>query len=147
MIHKNSWIHLRLTLFPQRPSGSKKVSDKHIWPRVGCGAAIVSDGKLLLVKRRRSPEAGHWGLPGGKVDGFEALSDAVAREIDEELGLAITGERLLCLVDQIDRSLSFHWVAPVYLVTSFNGSPAIKEPEAPITFATQQVVAMLKGDR
>ncbi|MFN4037752.1 MAG: NUDIX hydrolase [Erythrobacter sp.] len=137
------------------------MSDRDIWPRVGCGAAIISDDKLLLVKRRRNPEAGHWGLPGGKVDGFETLTDAVAREIDEELGLAITAERLLCLVDQIDRSLCSHWVAPVYLVTNFDGLPSIKEPEAlsewgwfaldglpePLTFATQQAVAMLKADR
>lgn len=34
-----------------------------VWPRVGCGAAIVKDDQLLLVQRRRDPEAGCWGLP------------------------------------------------------------------------------------
>jgi ADP-ribose pyrophosphatase YjhB (NUDIX family) len=36
-------------------------------PRVGCGAAILRDSKLLLVKHKRPPETNHLGLPGGKV--------------------------------------------------------------------------------
>jgi ADP-ribose pyrophosphatase YjhB (NUDIX family) len=50
-------------------------------PRVGCGAAVMRDGKLLLVQRLTEPEAGCWGLPGGKVDPFEPLDQAVRREI------------------------------------------------------------------
>jgi len=99
-------------------------------PRVGCGAAILRDGKLLLVERRRPPEAGHWGLPGGKVDPFEAVPAAVAREIAEELGLTIVPRRLLCVVDYIDRTAGEHWVAPTYLVEDAVGEPAIQEPEA-----------------
>jgi ADP-ribose pyrophosphatase YjhB (NUDIX family) len=47
-------------------------------PRLGCGAAILRAGRLLLVQRRRPPEAGHWGLPGGKVDWLETVPAAVA---------------------------------------------------------------------
>ena len=57
-------------------------------PGVGCGAAIVRDGRLLLVKRRQAPEAGHWSLPGGKVDFGERVEDAVRRERSrEEVGV------------------------------------------------------------
>ena len=55
----------------------------------GCGAAIVSNGHILLVKRRRPPERGCWNLPGGKVDHLERIEDAIRREILEETGLAI----------------------------------------------------------
>lgn len=82
-------------------------------PRVGCGASIIDNGKVLLVRRRREPEAGCWGLPGGKVDPFERVADAVAREILEELGIAIEPIDLLCVVDQIDRARGQHWIAPV----------------------------------
>ena len=58
-------------------------------PGVGCGAAIVRDGRLLLVKRKRPPEAGCWNLPGGKVDFGERVEDAIVREIAEETGLKI----------------------------------------------------------
>jgi len=57
-------------------------------PRAGCGAAILRDSKLLLVKRKRPPETNHW-VPGGKVDWLEPVVAAVARQIAEELGLAI----------------------------------------------------------
>ena len=90
----------------------------------------MRDGKLLLVKRRRPPEAGCGGLPGGKVDWLEPVPDAVAREIAEELGLVIEPRHLLCVVDQIDREGDEHWVAPVYLVEDAEGEPRILEPAA-----------------
>lgn len=126
-------------------------------PRMGCGAAILRDGRLLLVKRRRNPEAHHWGLPGGKVDPFETVPAAVVREIQEEIGLSISAQTLLCVVDQIDQAQGQHWVAPVYLVEEWRGEPAVREPEAlaavgwfaldalpaPLTEATQQALRAL----
>ncbi|MDR3396047.1 MAG: NUDIX domain-containing protein, partial [Pandoraea sp.] len=71
-------------------------------PRLGCGAAIVQrDGKLLLIQRRRMPEADHWGLPGGKVDWLEPVERAVKREIQEELGIQPGELELLCVADHI----------------------------------------------
>jgi ADP-ribose pyrophosphatase YjhB (NUDIX family) len=129
-----------------------------VWPRVGCGAAIMKDDRLLLVRRRRDPEAGCWGLPGGKVDPFEPVADAAAREIYEELGIIIRPSELLCLVDQIDRTEGHHWIAPVFRVTHYEGTPAIMEPDAlsdlgwfdvdalpaALTEATRQAVAAMK---
>lgn len=96
--------------------------------RLGCGAAIVHDGRLLLIRRLREPEANCWGLPGGKVDWLEPLEHAVQREIHEELGIHLHGLKLLCVVDQIAPDRHEHWVAPVYLATSFDGVPHIAEP-------------------
>ncbi|POA54807.1 MULTISPECIES: NUDIX hydrolase [unclassified Pseudomonas] len=97
-------------------------------PRPGCGAAIVRDGRLLLVKRLRDPEAGHWGLPGGKVDWLEPVEQAMRREILEELGLTLQGVSLLCVVDQIDPQRGEHWVAPVYLASAPAMAPCNLEP-------------------
>lgn len=129
-----------------------------VWPRVGCGAAIVENEKLLLVRRRRAPEAGCWGLPGGKVDPFEPLARATAREIHEELGIIINPTDLLCVVDQIDRAEGQHWIAPVFCVDRYEGTPAIMERGAlsdlgwfeldglptALTEATRQAVAAMK---
>lgn len=97
-------------------------------PKVGCGAVIMREGKLLLVQRLTEPEAGCWGLPGGKVDPFEPLAEAVRREIQEELGIVIEDAALLCLVELIDRAGGEHWVAPVYRVGRFSGEPENREP-------------------
>ncbi|OWJ68001.1 NUDIX domain-containing protein [Inquilinus limosus] len=100
-------------------------------PRLGVGAFIRdAEGRLLLVQRRREPEAGHWGLPGGKVDFGETVEAAVRREIEEELGVELRLDGLLCLVDQIDRAAGSHWVAPVYLAAIAAGEPVNREPAA-----------------
>jgi ADP-ribose pyrophosphatase YjhB (NUDIX family) len=127
-------------------------------PRVGCGAAIVVDGRILLIERLTNPEAGCWGLAGGKVDLFEAVPAAVEREVLEEIGIGIHADDLLCVVDQIDEPRGSHWVAAVYLVTSFTGEPTILEPHkhggmawfpldalpSPLTQSTITAVAALK---
>jgi|SRR5471030_1167509 len=97
-------------------------------PRLGCGAAIVQDSRILLIQRLTEPEAQCWGLPGGKVDWLEPVEQAVRREINEELGITLDALSLLCVVDQIDTTNAVHWVAPVYLASGFSGDPQILEP-------------------
>jgi 8-oxo-dGTP pyrophosphatase MutT (NUDIX family) len=45
---------------------------------------IVQDDKILLVKETLD---GRWAFPGGGVDYGETIESAVAREIEEELGV------------------------------------------------------------
>jgi 8-oxo-dGTP diphosphatase len=97
-------------------------------PRAGCGAAIVIDKQILLLRRSTEPESDCWGLPGGKIDLFERAATATEREVREELDIGISCQDLLCFVDQIDTDAATHWVAPVYLVQSFTGIPRNVEP-------------------
>lgn len=100
-------------------------------PRVGCGALITDDnGHVLLVLRRRAPEADCWGFPGGKVDFGETTEAAVRREVKEELGVEIALGGLAHLVNYIDPGAGQHWVAPVYRATITDGSPELREPDA-----------------
>jgi 8-oxo-dGTP diphosphatase len=54
-------------------------------------AAIERDGRYLAA-RRTKPDwaAGRWEFPGGKVEPGESDTDALAREIREELGVEIS---------------------------------------------------------
>lgn len=126
-------------------------------PRVGVGAFILNQGRLLLVLRKRDPEAGHWGLPGGKVDFLEPLETAIVREVAEELGVTIRLDGMLCVLDQIDAAARTHWVAPTYRAHITAGEPAVQEPDAlggcgwfeldalpqPLTLATRTALAHL----
>jgi 8-oxo-dGTP diphosphatase len=58
-------------------------------PQLAVSAAIFRDGKVLLVRRARSPAKGFYSLPGGRVEFGESLHQALKREVDEETGLAI----------------------------------------------------------
>jgi 8-oxo-dGTP diphosphatase len=58
-------------------------------PQLAVSAAIFRDGKILLVRRVRSPGQGVYSLPGGRVEFGESLHAALHREVDEETGLKI----------------------------------------------------------
>lgn len=46
-----------------------------------------SKGEVLLVKRGVDPGKGKWDIPGGFIEFDETLEEAVAREVEEELGI------------------------------------------------------------
>jgi 8-oxo-dGTP diphosphatase len=81
--------------------------------------ALISGGTLLVAQRERPPElAGLWELPGGKVSAGESDATALARELDEELGIEVTvGARIGC-----DVALNDQMTLRAYLVTQTGGS-------------------------
>jgi 8-oxo-dGTP diphosphatase len=58
-------------------------------PYLAVSAAIVRDGKMLLVRRARNPAVHLYTLPGGAVETGETLAEAAAREVREETALEI----------------------------------------------------------
>jgi ADP-ribose pyrophosphatase YjhB (NUDIX family) len=58
-------------------------------PQIAVSAAIFRDGRILLVRRARSPGKGLYSLPGGRVEFGESLHVALHREVAEETALTI----------------------------------------------------------
>jgi 8-oxo-dGTP diphosphatase len=58
-------------------------------PHLAVSAAIIRDGKVLIVRRARPPARGLYTLPGGGVEAGETLHEAVVREVREETGLEV----------------------------------------------------------
>jgi 8-oxo-dGTP diphosphatase len=53
-------------------------------------AVIEDDGRVLVCRRRAGKaDAGKWEFPGGKIEPGETPSEALVREIREELDLSI----------------------------------------------------------
>jgi 8-oxo-dGTP diphosphatase len=77
---------------------SKREYPEH--PLVGVGGIVISDGRVLLVRRGTEPGYGEWTIPGGLLEPGETLLEAVVRELREETGVTV---RVLDLVEAVER--------------------------------------------
>jgi len=60
-------------------------------PRLLVAAALVEQDGRILMSRRRPDQSlpGCWEFPGGKIEAGESPEQALAREIEEELGCTV----------------------------------------------------------
>lgn len=75
-------------------------------PAVVVVGAVLRDGDAVLVERRSASSrayAGLWDTPGGKLEAAESPEGAIARELDEELGLRAP-VRAVATFDDLDPS-------------------------------------------
>jgi ADP-ribose pyrophosphatase YjhB (NUDIX family) len=95
-------------------------------PLIGVGAVAIKDGKILLMKRAFEPGKGKWSIPGGLVEVGETLSDACAREMEEETGIKIHVLELINAYDMIvpDEAgkIKYHYVLIDFLVKPIGGT-------------------------
>lgn len=98
-------------------------------PGVGCGIVFLKDRHILLLQRRKSPEIGAWGIPGGKIDFLETAEQAIRREALEETGLEAGDIKLLGLSEQLFHDEKQHWFGVLFQAESFSGEMQLLEPD------------------
>lgn len=95
--------------------------------RVGVGAVVIRNGKVLLVQRGRAPGRGLWAIPGGSVELGESLQAAAEREILEETGVVIRAGKPIYVFDLIENDalgiLKFHYVIVDLKAEYISGEP------------------------
>lgn len=97
---------------------------------VGVGAFIINENNQLLLQKRAVPaEKDHWCIPGGRLEMFETLENAVIRETKEETDLDIEVIKMIGVCDHIIKEESAHWVATSFLCKIKSGVPKIMEPD------------------
>jgi 8-oxo-dGTP diphosphatase len=96
-------------------------------PRVGVGAMIVRDGRVLMARRRSGQRPGWYGWIGGKLEFGETLQDCAKREAREEAGIEITHLRLLCISSIIVEDQ--HWIDVEFLADIAVGEPHAAAPD------------------
>ena len=95
---------------------------------VAVAAAVIrrSDGPILLsLRAKNAHQGGLWEFPGGKIEPGERPVQALARELNEELGIAIN---LALPLIQIEHSYSEKQVElHVFEVLDWSGVPSGRE--------------------
>ena len=100
-------------------------------PILAVSAAIIRDGKVLVVRRARKPALGIYTLPGGGVETGETLVQAVTREVREETSLeiapvALAGHREAIMRDP-QGGVERHFVILCFAARWLAGEPKLNE--------------------
>jgi 8-oxo-dGTP diphosphatase len=87
------------------------------------GAIIKKDNKILICQRKNDSKFGSlkWEFPGGKVEFGESPTDALKREIKEELDLEISVNNLFDVVSHVYPN-GAHIVLITYFCSIIGGS-------------------------
>jgi len=96
-------------------------------PFLASSAAVIRDGKVLIVRRGGSFGRGIYTLPGGVVEAGETLTDAVIREVREETQVAIqpvalAGYREMIMRDDEGKTAR-HFVIVCFAARWLSGEP------------------------
>lgn len=86
-------------------------------PKIDTRAAVLVEGKILLVRERN----GTWALPGGWYDVDESIASNVVKEVAEETGCVVAVERLIAVHDWRVRNVQnfAHGVMKVFVLCAY----------------------------
>jgi 8-oxo-dGTP diphosphatase len=96
-------------------------------------AAALVDGEGRVLLQRRAPGramAGLWEFPGGKVEAGETPEAALARELDEELGLEVRQEALVPCAFASAENGGRHMLLLLFACRAWRGTPVALDADA-----------------
>ncbi|MAF80822.1 DNA mismatch repair protein MutT [bacterium] len=102
-------------------------------PKVAVATFIRRDGKILLGKRKGTRGAGKWGVPGGRLEMWEDLTEAATREVKEETGLDVTNLKLVTAAQEMfknDIDERVHYVTIFFVADLAEGEAEVMEPDS-----------------
>ncbi len=95
--------------------------------RVGIGALIFNNGKVLLGKRKGSYGENSWCLPGGHLEFGESFEEGIKREVKEETGLNIKLKKIISVSNEI--VYNKHFITVSAEAEIIDGEVRLMEPE------------------
>ena len=96
-------------------------------PKVGVGAMVMREGRVLLGQRKGAHGAGSYAWCGGHLEFGETLEQCAIREVREETGLVVRSLKLLCVSNII--AYGQHYVDFEFTTQVEPGQPQVCEPD------------------
>ena len=87
--------------------------------RIRAGVILLDSGKIALIERVKANRT-YYVVPGGGVHEGEYTHQAACREAKEELGVDVTLERLVAVVERVEQGVVTH-VQLYYLASAVIG--------------------------
>jgi len=96
-------------------------------PVIGVGAVVWKEDRVLMIRRANEPGAGHWSIPGGRLEFGETTEQAMVREIMEETAVSCEAIALIGVYDAFVQDdtgqISDHFCLINYAATWISGAP------------------------
>jgi len=103
-------------------------------PKLTTDGILISNDKILFIKRKNEPFKGKWALPGGFVEYKEKVEDAVIREFHEETGLKTKIIDFLGVYSDPERDPRGHTITLVYLLQKIGGKLKANDDASDVKF-------------
>ncbi len=98
---------------------------------VVAAALVDTEGRVLIAQRPPGKAlAGLWEFPGGKLNQGERPEQALIRELDEELGIAVKEACLAPLTFASHVYAEFHLLMPLWICRRWEGLVEAREAQA-----------------
>ncbi len=120
------------TLSQEEVQESFAMQPGYITPKIDVRAAVIREGKILLVKEYSD---GRWSLPGGWADVGDTPSQAIIREVREESGFDVEIKSVIGIYDANRvpsvEMMPFYHAYKLLFLCSINGGEARTSHETP----------------
>lgn len=92
------------------------------------GIVVNQNNHFLITKRsKKDSYAGYWEFPGGKIESNESASDALIRELNEEVGIVVLSHAFLGEMVYEYPLYSVHLI--IHHVSAFDGEAYCNEDQ------------------
>lgn len=92
-------------------------------------SVVIIENDCVLLMRYRYGQTNVYNLPGGNVDKGETLAQTIVRELEEELGVGISIEKMILMGETLMLEPKKDVLHSIFLAKIIQGTPSLNPTE------------------